>query len=303
MIKTIYERAIKVLLQKPIRLWGISLLYVALSIFIGALGGAVPLVAICLTTPVQIGMLLIYLRGYRGQEIRSTQLLDIFERKDDSLKRVVIGTLWKDLWIFIWALIPIVGFIFAIIKAYQYRLTPYILANEPEIKPTDAYKVSKERTQGYVGSMIGADLLPYAIILGIVLILGLFAKIKFIGVLFGIVLFLFLVAAALLLPLFHGLVGAAFYEEITNPSMTAGGVNLVNCPNCGAAVEEGAAFCPKCGFRMAPEYKAEAPQYTSETPEYKASEVKAEIAEIKAEAEEVKEAVQEAAEEDAKPEA
>ncbi|MBQ9909981.1 MAG: zinc ribbon domain-containing protein [Lachnospiraceae bacterium] len=275
MIKTIYSRAISVLLKKPIRLWGISLLYAALSGFIGILGGAVPLVTICLVTPIQIGMLLIYLRGYRGEEIRSTQLLDIFERKDDTLKRVVIGTLWKDLWVFIWALIPIVGFVFAIIRSYQYRLTPYILANEPDVKPTDAYKISKERTQGYVGAMIGADLLPIGLLLAVTLVLGLFGRIRYIGVLFNIANFLIILVFVLFIGLFLGLVGAAFYEEICNPSMTAGGVNLVNCPNCGASVEEGAAFCPKCGFKMTPdntpvapiEDKTEAPAEDTPKPE------------------------------------
>ena len=84
-----------------------------------------------------------YLHGYRGEEIYSAQLLEIYEKKDDTWKRVVIGMLWRDLWVFIWALIPIAGIVFAIIKSYQYRLTPYILAQEPEVKPTDAIKLSK----------------------------------------------------------------------------------------------------------------------------------------------------------------
>ena len=262
MIKSIYARAASVLAKKPIRLWGISLLYAVLSGFLGFLGGAVPIIGICLTVPAQVGMLLVYLHGYRGEEVYTTQLLEIFEKKDDTLKRVVVGSLWKDLWILIWCLIPIVGPIFGIIKSYQYRLTPYILANEPDIKPTDAIKVSKQRTEGYVGAMFGADFLPYVIVFAVALVLLLFSKIKYIGVLFGIILFAFIVLVLLFLPLFLGLVGAAFYEEISNPSMTATGVALVNCPNCGASVEEGAAFCPSCGFKMTPD----APVQNVETP-------------------------------------
>ena len=49
-----------------------------------------------------------------------------------------------------------------------------------------------------------------------------------------------------------GLVQAAFYEEITNPSMPApgagaAGTETVACPNCGAPVEKGNSFCPQCG--------------------------------------------------------
>ena len=269
MIKNIYARAMAVLAKKPIRLWGISLLYTVLSAYLGLLGGAVPIIGICLTVPASVGMLLVYLHGYRGEQVYTTQLLEIFEKKDDTLKRVVVGSLWKDLWILIWCLIPIVGPIFAIIKSYQYRLTPYILANEPDVKPTDAIKVSKQRTEGYCGSMFGADFLPYVIIFVVVLILLLFSRIKYIGVLFGIILFAFVALVFLFLPLFLGLVHAAFYEEINNPSMTATGAALVNCPNCGAAVEEGAAFCPSCGFRMTPDEAAqniETPVQNAEAP-------------------------------------
>ena len=216
MIKTIYQRAIAVLMKKPIRLWAIGLLGAVLVGFLTLLSGLVPIIGIILTTPAEIGLLLVYLHGYRGEEIYSNQLLEIYEKKDDTWKRVVIGMLWKDLWVFIWALIPIAGIVIAIIKSYQYRLTPYILVQEPDVKATDAIKLSKERTKGYVGAMFGADILPYLAVCVVMLVLGLLARIKFIGWLFGIVLFVVVVAVALFMRLFLGLVGAAFYEELMN---------------------------------------------------------------------------------------
>ena len=254
MIKTIYQRAIAVLMKKPIRLWAIGLLGAVLVGFLTLLSGLVPIIGIILTTPAEIGLLLVYLHGYRGEEIYSNQLLEIYEKKDDTWKRVVIGILWKDLWVFIWALIPIAGIVIAIIKSYQYRLTPYILVQEPEVKATDAIKLSKERTKGYVGAMFGADILPYLAVGVVVLVLGLLARIKFIGWLFGIVLFVVVVAVALFMRLFLGLVGAAFYEELMNPTkpapeQSAGGEKAV-CPTCGAAVEKDTAFCPSCGTKL-----------------------------------------------------
>ena len=113
-------------------------------------------------------------------------------------------------------MVPIVGPIIAIVKAYGWRLTPYILVYEPNVPIMDAIKVSAKRTQGYKGKMLGADLLVYAILFAAVLVLGLLAAIPFIGVLFGLVLFIVGVVAALFLNLFMGLVQSAFYEEINS---------------------------------------------------------------------------------------
>ena len=61
-------------------------------------------------------------------------------------------------------------------------------------------------------------------------------------------------ACVLFMKLFLGLVGAAFYEELMNPTMPAPGAQnggeLKVCPSCGAAVEKGNAFCPQCGNKM-----------------------------------------------------
>ena len=74
MIKTIYQRAIAVLMKKPIRLWAIGLLGAVLVGFLTLLSGLVPIIGIILTTPAEIGLLLVYLHGYRGEEIYSNQL-------------------------------------------------------------------------------------------------------------------------------------------------------------------------------------------------------------------------------------
>ena len=47
MMMTIYKRALKVLLKKPFKLWGLSLLAIALSSVLGALCGfAIPILGI-----------------------------------------------------------------------------------------------------------------------------------------------------------------------------------------------------------------------------------------------------------------
>ena len=255
MIKTIFSRAFSVLMKKPLKLWGISLLSALLTAVLTSLCGvAIPVLGLGVSLLISTSMTMIYLSGYRGEEVQTTQLFSCF--KDwQTIKRVLLGMGWMVLWIFLWALIPIVGPIFALIRAYQYRLTPYILVTEPEVSITDAIKVSTQRTEGYKLKMWLAEFLTGVAIVVAFLVLGLLTAIPYIGVLFGIITFLAAVAVMALTPLFLGLVQAAFYEEITNPTIPAAPVAPVApvapagtfCPNCGAPVAPNAKFCGKCG--------------------------------------------------------
>ena len=76
-----------------------------------------------------------------------------------------------------------------------------------------------------------------------VLILALLAGIEYIGVLFGLILFVLYIVFVALAPLFAGLVQAAFYVEITSEAVgfcSGCGFKLTseveNCPNCGRAI-------------------------------------------------------------------
>lgn len=214
LIKTIYLRAVAVLAKKPFVLWGISLLSGVLSTVFSVLCGIVPGLSLCISLLLSTSMTMIFLRGYRGEEVKAVQLFECF--KDwKTIKRVLCGMGWMLLWIFLWSLIPVVGIIFAVIRAYRYRLTPYILVYEPDVSITDAIKVSAQRTQGYKAKMFGADVLVYAAYFVAVLVLTLLAMIPYIGILFSLVLFVLNVVFFLFVGLFLGLVQAAFYEEIS----------------------------------------------------------------------------------------
>ena len=214
MIMALYKRAFAILMKKPFRLWGISLLGTLLAGIAGVAFGIIPIIGLAIGILFEVALTMILLRGYRGEENpRAVDLFDTF-RDWATIKRVLCGMGWMMLWIFLWGLIPIVGIIFAIIRTYEYRLTPYILMLEPDVKPTDAIKLSKERTRGWKGKMFGADILIVIAIYVVILILGLLIRIPVAGILFGIIEVLFTICAFALLPLFIGLVQAAFYEEI-----------------------------------------------------------------------------------------
>lgn len=240
MLMTIYGRAVKVLLTKPFKLWGISLLGILLtSVLSGLCGIAIPALGIAVAMLIGTSLTIIFLRGYRGEEVNTVQLFDCFQNWY-VIKRVVLGLGWMCLWIFLWGLVPVVGPILALIRMYEYRLTPYILVFEPEVPITEAIKISAQKTKGYKLQMWLADFL-YALICAVAgLILGLLAAIPFIGVLFGLVLALGTIAVTALGPLFVGLVQAAFYEEIT-------GANVRYCAACGYKLVDGTAYCPNCG--------------------------------------------------------
>ncbi len=213
MVIQIYKEAFAKLLKKPIRLWGISLLYMLLTGLAELLFGIIPGVAIGICLLLETSMTLIFLRGFRGEEINTLQLFDCFSDWPTA-KRVLGGMGWMLLWIFIWSLIPIVGPIFGAIRSYEYRLTPYILMQEPEVKATEAIKLSKERTNGWKGKMFLADILIFVAFFLAVLILAAFSSIRYIGWIFALALVVLYIVFFLFVTLFLGLVQSAFYEKI-----------------------------------------------------------------------------------------
>ena len=217
MVSSIYKKTFSVLMKRPFRLWGISLLaeFLCLVAYAGFIG--VPAAAFCAALLLSASMSMIFLNSYRtGLEPKTTYLFASF--KKDRILRVLGGMAWMQLWIFLWSLIPIVGIVFGIIRMYEYRFVPYILMTRDDVKPTDAIKISKQETMGYKGKMFGADILLGAVYLGAFLVFTLLGEIPYLGVLFRILWVLIAIAYGLLAPLFSGIMQAAFYVEIQNRS-------------------------------------------------------------------------------------
>ncbi len=205
-----YQQALNVILKKPIMLWGLSLLSVLLG-FIGALvTSPILILSFAATTLIECGMVKVYLDGLKGKEVNSNQLFAAFNK---NCVRTVGGMAWMTLWILIWCLVPIAGPVIAVIKSYSYSFVPYILMTKPEVTATDALKLSMKMTKGKKGQMFLADFCIGFIIAAVALVLSLFAKIPFIGVLFSLVNILFIIAVALFSNIFIGLYKAAFYDD------------------------------------------------------------------------------------------
>ena len=141
----IYRKIRKLLQTKPVQLWGISLL-AGLLVWLAAIGfWAIP------------SMALIFLRAYQGAAPAVGDLFSPFRR--EQLPHVVGGMAWMSLWVFLWSLIPVAGLILGPVKLYTYRFAPYILMTRPDVKATDAIRISAQETRGYRGKMFLADLL------------------------------------------------------------------------------------------------------------------------------------------------
>lgn len=215
MISNLYQKTFSVLMKRPFKLWGITLLsgVLLMAVHVGFIG--IPAVGFCAALLLEASMSMIYLNSYRtGLEPKTSYLLAAFRK--DRIWRVLGGMAWMYLWIFLWFLIPVVGFVFAAIRAYEYRFVPYILMTRDDVRPTEAIKVSKAETMGYKGKLFGADLLLEGVYFVVILLLSLLSMIPYVGIVFTILRVVLTVVFGVLAPLFLGILHAAFYVEIQN---------------------------------------------------------------------------------------
>ena len=250
MIGRLYSNAFSALKRSFFPIWGVSL-FAELLILIGSLlFGIIPGAALAIAILLGSAMSLAFLRVYRGERPHCIQLFDTC-RDWHTVKRMLAGMGWMTLWIFIWSLIPIVGIIFAVIRGYEYSLTPYILANEPDVSPTHAIKVSSSKTKGYKARMFGADMLCVGVFIAAMLIIWLICVLPGIlgfyrtsarllpaaTALTVIIEVIYILVAPMLLGLIHG----GFYDEISNRAL---------CPKCGTPIAPDAVFCSSCGANL-----------------------------------------------------
>ena len=94
--------------------------------------------------PLTIGILSHFIKLYQGANPSlETMFVDGFST---NYLRKVGGNAWVMLWTFLWTLLFIIP---GIVKAISYAMTPYILARCPNVKATDAIKLSMRITDGY----------------------------------------------------------------------------------------------------------------------------------------------------------
>ena len=208
-IPDVYKQVLHILSNKPIKLWGISMLGTLLAGMVPVLA-ILPIVSIPICLVLSFGLTGIYIRGSRHEEPEAEQLFCGFKNFWKTVK--VMG--WKLLWVFLWGLIPIAGIFIAVMKEYSYKFVPHILSEAGDISSDDALKMSAELTKGHRLKMFAADLI-IILVTGIGIIsFAIGTRIWPFEVFFVVLLVLWSVLIVTFIPLIMGLVSAVFYDRL-----------------------------------------------------------------------------------------
>ena len=263
MIFQLMGRALKALMKKPLQVFALAMFAALLSYLATVLFAGVPALGYAIGLLFAVSLSWMYLRTLRDDVLGPRDILGVF--KDwKTIKRLLIGMGWKELWIFIWGLIPGAGVVFATMREYEYRLVPYILLDEPEMNPMDALEASKEKTKGYRMKMFLADLLVVGALCTAALLLfgfsAIFFRVPALMIVFACIAWLAVYVLILFAMLFCGMLRAVFYEEILHPTpkpvrevpaQDPLDGNHQFCVRCGAKYKVGeVTFCPHCGNRL-----------------------------------------------------
>lgn len=281
-IKSVYKKAGIIISRRPWKFWGVVLLSNLIITMGYVLAGGVPILGIVLEVLVEAALAKIFVRGLFNESPVVEDIFAAFKNWDTAI-HVLGGMLWRDLWIFLWALIPFVGPVFAVIRAYEYRFVPYILMDEPEIGAKEALNVSKSRTNGKKAKMFWADFIAVAVVIVLQAVIFGLSTVRFLSWLFIPLFILAVLVGVLVYPFFAGLVSAIFYvdgerarkeskyyvepevqeEKKAQPAEPQTDYYSADkfCPRCGAPMKSGDVFCAACGER----YDAPAPSDEDET--------------------------------------
>lgn len=117
-------------------------LYILIIIVTGSLSYGIGLLFIA--PPMLVAITYYSISIWRGN---ACYMEDFFKAGFNNYTTNIVGILWMDLFIFLWSLLLVVP---GIIKAIAYSMTPYILADFPDVEPTDAISLSMRMTEGHM---------------------------------------------------------------------------------------------------------------------------------------------------------
>lgn len=107
--------------------------------------------SIFVSAPLTVGLLYCFIRG-REEGYELTNLFAPFKR---GYANSVVAMLLMGVFIFLWSLLLIIP---GIIKAYAYRMVPFLIAEYPEMGYEQAFAISKQTTIGEKWDMFVLDL-------------------------------------------------------------------------------------------------------------------------------------------------
>ena len=122
----------------PVMVLMLAGMFTVIILIVAAIAIAVD---ILLINPLEVGIRRFFTRNlYEKAQIR-----ELAFGFDHSYKNVIHVMFFRDLHIFLWSLLFIIP---GIVKSYEYRMIPYLLADYPDMPKDDAFAISKYMMSG-----------------------------------------------------------------------------------------------------------------------------------------------------------
>lgn len=186
-----------------------------------------------------------FTEAYRG---KISEPYIIFS-KTQQIKKPLIAMLWTKLKTWIWILIPFAGPVFVLIKSYEYRFVPYILAGNNNTMPKEVVCQSSKETKGFKKALFYIDLL---LIAGLVLPCGLLfvlSQVPVISFVFVVAMMAYIFFYIAFAPIAKEIVNAVFYVELQENNIKPY-AKTVYCPFCMSKMDSNFMFCSSCGEKL-----------------------------------------------------
>ena len=119
---------------------GVMLLLLFAVIFLVAIAVAILLSAF-LVNPLSVGASRFFVRNLNSQ----AEVKELAYGYDHGYLNVVKTMFFKELYTFLWSLLLIIP---GIVKSYEYRMIPYLLAEQPDLPMKEAFALSKQMMTG-----------------------------------------------------------------------------------------------------------------------------------------------------------
>ena len=103
------------------------------------------LLGVLVLSPLEVGGYKFFVENEKHKEAQTTLSHFTCAFKDRNYMNVVSNLLCRDIFITLWSLLLVVP---GIIKSYEYRMVPYLLADCPELSTEEAFRISREMMNG-----------------------------------------------------------------------------------------------------------------------------------------------------------
>lgn len=123
-------------------------------------------ISIFVLNPIEVGCRRYFIEAAYGEVTMKNIGVLVQAFKDGKYGNIVKTMFLRDLYQFLWTLLLVIP---GIVKSYEYRMIPYILAENPDVTTEEAFRLSKEMMDGEKWEAFVLDLsfIGWALVAGI----------------------------------------------------------------------------------------------------------------------------------------